>query len=402
MRRIEPALLVILSGIVAALHIGKMPVAIPVLRDALGVTLVEAGFLLATVQLAGMCVAVFVGTATDSLGLRRSVIAGQWILGVASIGSLWVEQPASLLVLRGIEGFGFLLSVLPAPGLIRQLVPTSQLARYLGLWGTYMATGASIALLCAPSVMALAGWKGLWLLLAAFSVAVGLWVLVVVPDDATRAGAVPASSTTVAGDRWWQRLRLTLTSREPWRVAVAFSMYSSQWLAVIGFLPAIYEQAGYSGSTAGALTALACFVNVIGSIAAGRLLHRGFCARHLLYIGYLSMTLATFLAYAQWTSDAPVLRYLAVVMFSAIGGLIPGALFSLAVHAAPTDRTVSTTVGWMQQCSSTGQFFGPPAVAWLASEAGGWHWTWVATGATSLIGLLLARGLNFNRHAAAR
>lgn len=401
--RIEPALLVILSGIVAALHIGKMPVAIPVLRDALGVTLVEAGFLLATVQLAGMCVAVFVGTATDSLGLRRSVITGQAILGLASVGSLWVEQPGSLLLLRGLEGVGFLLSVLPAPGLIRQLVPMSQLARYLGLWGTYMATGASIALLCAPAVMTFVGWKGLWILLAAFSLGVALWVRLAVPSDAQRAGAASATVAVPAGgERWWQRLRLTLTSREPWRVAVAFSMYSSQWLAVIGFLPAIYEQAGFSGSTAGALTALACFVNVAGSIAAGRLLHRGFCARHLLYVGYLSMALATFLAYAQWTSDAPVLRYLAVVMFSAIGGLIPGALFSLAVHAAPSERTVSTTVGWMQQCSSTGQFFGPPAVAWLAAEAGGWHWTWVATGATSVIGLLLARGLNFNRQAAAR
>lgn len=44
--RIAPAVVVILSGVVAALHIGKMPPAIPVLREALGVTLVEAGFLL--------------------------------------------------------------------------------------------------------------------------------------------------------------------------------------------------------------------------------------------------------------------------------------------------------------------------------------------------------------------
>jgi hypothetical protein len=43
-RRADPALLVILAGVVAALHIGKLPPAIPVLRDALGLTLVQAGF----------------------------------------------------------------------------------------------------------------------------------------------------------------------------------------------------------------------------------------------------------------------------------------------------------------------------------------------------------------------
>ena len=40
------ATLVVGVGVTSALHIGKLPVAIPVLRDALGVTLLEAGFLL--------------------------------------------------------------------------------------------------------------------------------------------------------------------------------------------------------------------------------------------------------------------------------------------------------------------------------------------------------------------
>jgi len=32
-------------------------------------------------------------------------------------------------------------------------------------------------------------------------------------------------------------------------------------------------------------------------------------------------------------------------------------------------------------------------VAWLAARAGGWHWTWAATGAASLAGLMLARAI---------
>ncbi len=51
---IDPAVLVILAGVCAALHVGKLPPALPVLRDALGVSLLQAGFLLSMVQLAGM------------------------------------------------------------------------------------------------------------------------------------------------------------------------------------------------------------------------------------------------------------------------------------------------------------------------------------------------------------
>ena len=72
-------------GVIAALHIGKLPVAIPVLRDSLGVGLVQAGFLLSAVQLAGMGVGVLAGMAADRLGLRRSLLPGQIILALASL-----------------------------------------------------------------------------------------------------------------------------------------------------------------------------------------------------------------------------------------------------------------------------------------------------------------------------
>lgn len=394
-KSVEPALLVVLSGVVAALHIGKMPVAIPVLREALGVTLVEAGFLLATVQFAGMSAGVLIGSATEGIGLRRSVILGQLILVISGLASLWVQQPGALLLSRGLEGFGFLLVVLSAPGLIRQLVPPSQLPPYLGLWGAYMGTGASLALLCAPMVMSLIGWRGLWVLLAALSAAMAAWIAIAIPSDVRRRAASPAALPQSQQAGWKQRLLLTLGSKEPWRVALMFALYSSQWLVVIGFLPSIAEQAGYSKQAAGVLTAFACLANVIGSVAAGRLLHRGFCARSLIRFSYICMMAMTFLAFSSVTESLPLLRYLAVVLFSAIGGLIPGALFSVVVYAAPTEQTVSTTVGWMQQCSSTGQFFGPPAVAMLVASVGGWHMTWVATAACSVLGLLLVMGLKF-------
>jgi hypothetical protein len=88
-----------------------------------------------------------------------------------------------------------------------------------------------------------------------------------------------------------------------------------------------------------------------------------------------------------------VLQYVAVLVFSAVGGLIPGTLFALAVQLAPSDGTVSATVGWMQQLSSLGQFVGPPAVAALAVWAGGWQFTGWFTAACSLTGVVLALGL---------
>ena len=393
--RVPPALVVILAGVVAALHVGKMPPAIPVLRDALGVTLVEAGFLLSTVQLAGMLGGVFIGLAADGFGLRRSVLLGHAVLACASFAGVWVTRPYELLALRALEGCGFLLAVLPVPSLIRQLVPLRRLALHLGLWGSYMPAGTAMALAGGPLLMAAIGWRGLWMLLAMASAAVAGWVFLRVPADDVRRAAAGTGLPPPAPARgpWLARLRATLGCAGPWRVAITFAFYSSQWLAVIGFLPAVYAQAGLSIELAGLLTACASLANVIGNVAAGRLLHRGVSARHILWAGFIVMAATSFAAFSPFVGAAPVTRYLAVVLFSMIGGLIPATLFALAVEVAPSEQTVSTTVGWMHQCSSAGQFLGPPVVAWVAGVVGGWQLTWVLTGLASAAGLLLASGL---------
>jgi len=383
------AIAVILAGVTAALHIGKIPPAIPVLQQALGLTLVEAGFLLSMVQLAGMLLGALLGVAVDGLGLRRSMLMGQLTLCAASLAGIWARAPADLLVLRAVEGLGFLLVVLAAPSLIRQLVPARELPSFLGLWGAYMPAGAALALLCGPLFMAAWGWQAWWGLLGALSAVMAVWLVLGVPN----ASATPAAPADAAPEPWTQRLRVTLASSGPWLVALAFAMYSSQWLAVVGFLPAVYAQAGVGAVAAGALTALVCAMNIIGNVAAGRWLLSGQPAQRLLFWGFGSMALTALLTFSPLLGQAPLLRYAAVLLFSAAGGMVPGTLFSLVVRLAPNAQTVSTTMGWVQQCSATGQFLGPPLVAWVAAQAGGWHATWVVTGTASMIGLWLASRL---------
>jgi len=385
-RRVEPALLVILAGVVAALHIGKLPPAIPVLRDALGLTLVQAGFLLSLVQLAGMTAGVVFGVVADRLGGRRSMTLGLVLLAIVSALGGFAQGASTLMVLRAAEGFGFLLVVLPAPGLVRSLVEPRRVSAMLGLWGAYMPLATALALLLGPLAIAAIGWRGWWWALAALTAVAALWL-----RNAVRADGGTAAAAVAPPSPWLGRLRQTLAARGPWLVALTFAMYSGQWLAVIGFLPSIYVQSGIAGSAAGVLTAAVAAANMVGNIGSGRLLQRGVAPSRLLAIGFVTMALAATATFAG-SGDAglaPALRYAAVLLFSGVGGLIPATLFALALRLAPSEGTTSTTVGWMQQWSAFGQFAGPPLVAAVASVAGGWQWTWVVTGACSAAGLLL-------------
>lgn len=389
------AWIVIAAGVAAALHVGKLSPALPALRDTLGVTLVQAGFLLSMVQLAGMLLGLAVGLSADGLGLRRSILAGLLLLGLSSLLGGWARSAELLLLLRAAEGLGFLLVSMPAPSLLRHLVPPGRLSTMLGFWGTYMPIGTASALLCGPWVIGWAGWPAWWWIMGALALGMAVFVAVGVPPDERHAPVVQAGASAQR-PAWVERLRRTLRSPGPWLVALCFAMYSGQWLAVIGFLPTIYAQAGVASGASALLTALVAGVNMLGNIASGRLLARGVRAPTLLYTGFTVMGLGTLAAFFVWPlvpggAGLPAaFRFAAVLLFSMVGGVIPGTLFSLAVRLAPGTSTISTTVGWMQQWSAMGQFAGPPVVAWVASMTGGWQWTWVVTAGCASMGLVLA------------
>ena len=376
------AWLVVAAGGVAALQVGKLPPALPALQAELGLTLVQSGFLLSMVQLAGLTLAVFMGMLADGMGLKRSMVRGLLLLALASaVGGLATSVPV-LLMCRALEGLGLLLVALPAPALIRRLVSPQQLASMLGAWGAYMPTGTALALLAGPLFIPVWGWSAWWWLFALVSLAMAAWVWHAIPADPE----VPVQAA--AGGL--ERLRRTLGARGPWLVALTFGMYSGQWLAVVGFLPSIYAAAGVTGGLLGVLTALAAAVNMGGNMVSGRLLQRGWMPRSTLWLGFGAMALGSTLAFAAFTEGWPWLRFTGVLLFSGLGGLVPGTLFSLAVRLAPGEQQVAATVGWVQQLSALGQFIGPPTAAALAARAGGWQLTPLFTVACCLGGALLA------------
>jgi predicted MFS family arabinose efflux permease len=242
-------------------------------------------------------------------------------------------------------------------------------------------------LLLGPACIAAVGWPGWWWLLGALSLTMAVVLWIVVPASADqRANGVQGNALA--------RILRTLRAPGAWLASLAFAVYSAQWLAVVGFLPSIYAQAQLPAAYAAFATALAAAVNMVGSISSGRLLQRRVPAAVLLYVGYLAMAVGAVIAFAPWTANVTAVtaavRYAGVVLFSAVGGLVPGTLFSLGVRVAPDESTVSTTVGWMQQCSSMGQFAGPPLAAWAAERAGSWDVIWAVTGTFALAGLGIA------------
>lgn len=384
-------------GVVAAMHVGKLPPALPVLREAFGIPLVQAGFLLSTVQLGSMGLGLVLGLSAQRLGLKRALLGGLWLLALASTAGTLATGAPALLTARAAEGVGVLLVALSAPSLLRRMVPPQRQALRLGLWGTYMPTGTGVALLLGPIALMAIGWTGWWAALGLLSAAMAMAATRWVPADAMGAAGPGRTTVKAAGSPpapAGALLVATLRRPAPWLLAACFGAYSAQWLTVIGFLPSIYVEAGIGAAAAGALTAVAALANVAGNVAGGRLLHRGAAPLTLLWAGFAGMAAGAVIAFS-WPDTLPLAaRYAAVLMFSAVGGLVPSTLFALGGRVSADARAMPVVVGLLTQGTGAGQFLGPPAAAWWAASHGGWSQTGLATGTAALLGAALAWALH--------
>ena len=96
--------LLVAAGIVAAFHVGKVPPSIPSIRDELGASLEQAGWLLSTVNLITALGGMAIALTADRFGHRRLILLGTALCVAASaLGAFAAERrhPAGRTCLRG-------------------------------------------------------------------------------------------------------------------------------------------------------------------------------------------------------------------------------------------------------------------------------------------------------------
>jgi hypothetical protein len=185
------------------------------------------------------------------------------------------------------------------------------------MWGAYMPLGASLALLAGPHrhCMERAAMGLAHPVVAAGRAgrSAGLACCMACAGAAARCRGRASSGQLIGG---------TLRSRAAWLMAMAFAMYSGQWLAVVGFLPSIYAQAGLAGATGPARSRRLPPPSTSSATSPPGACWGAACRRWPCSVR----------AFWRWRAVPcwlfrrvpPTLQYVAILCFSMVGGLIPG------------------------------------------------------------------------------
>jgi MFS transporter, CP family, cyanate transporter len=353
----------LLLGVVAAIFIGKLPPAIPVLRAEFSLSLTESGWLVSAFNTLGVVASIFMGLVTARAGAWRLCMTGLGVLAAGSLLGAVAPGANWLLASRFFEGVGFLSIVVAAPGLLMLATADADRKRVFSFWGGYMPTGTTLGMLLAPLVIAGFGWRSLWLVtalcaLAAMACLYGL------------RGHYRAVKPQ-GGHAPWQAVAGPLGAPGPWLIALAFGCYAFNYYAIMVWLPTFMVGERHTPlGTASLLTALMVAANIPGNVVGGMLMQRGFARGTNICLAAIATALTCSIVFAPGLADW--VRYLGCVAFSFSVGILPGSVMSAAQTHARTAAQVGTVQGMINQGSNMGQFASPLLVTAVVGAGLAW------------------------------
>ncbi len=350
-----------LAGCIGAFQIGKTFASLTLIIEELGLSLIQAGLILSLFSLIAAFAGAAFGLLSDRIGHLRTALTG---LSVSAGGAFLGATAAGvevLLVSRLIEGFGFILAIVALPSLISGSASDRNRPLAMGLWGAFMPAGIGASMVLTPVLLEWHGWRGLW---NDIGLVILLWGLVLYitfrsADDKT--GIRLSTSEFIA----------SVMRLGPLLVVAGFVCYSSLYQSLTAFLPTILAtEYGVTLARSAHLGALVVVANVVGNLAAGWLIGRGFIPWKLLTLSFLAMGICATLVFSGFSE--PLVKTLAGILFSAFGGIFPGTAFVLAARYSVKPSHMALMAGFMLQGAGIGQTIGPLMVSSVVEFSGNW------------------------------
>jgi predicted MFS family arabinose efflux permease len=361
-------LVVYLFGVLGASTVSKIiPLAADLARQ-FATTPADFGWLVSTIALPAVVLAIPSGLLVDRLG-PRLVMQGAVVLGILA-NLLYYGAPSFGLmqVARVLEGTAIVHLYTAVPAFLMGTCAGRRRGAALSVWATYMPTGTAVGLLLAGSFAGHEGWRSLFLVHA------GAWALVGLLNLAQPMLAPsPAGVAAGLGERL-RDLRIAYSRPALLLLALAFFLMISLGFGANSTFPGYFARLhDVSVATSSAAVAAITLLMIPGSLLVGALVARGIPQR-VVFVGLAVIgTFAGSLAFHPALSTGPRLAVVGT-WFVVSGAAIATLMSTLPLVAEPRRR--GSAAALLNQSAATATFVNPPL--WLPLAAAGIWWPFAA------------------------
>lgn len=171
---------------VALMHTLVIPL-LPAFAGLLDTSPAAVSWLVTSTMLAGVVLAPVLGRLGDMYGKRRVLLAAMAVMTFGSVLGAVSPGFATLVVARALQGAAF--GVIPLSiAILRERLPPGRAGAGIAIISSTLGAGGAVGLPLSGCLTALVGWRGVFWVATALSLAASTFVASVVPESPTRTG----------------------------------------------------------------------------------------------------------------------------------------------------------------------------------------------------------------------
>jgi MFS family permease len=331
----------------------SVPALAPLLIDRFDLSLAHLGLLIGLYQSPGIALALPGGEIARRYGDKPTVLFGLALMTLGGILAWQAQSPASLFTARLVSGLGGILINVIMTKMVADWFSGKELSTAMALFINSWPVGIACAMLTLPSVAALSGTAGAFLLTWLYPLIAAVLMLVVYRER-------PASNVAAGAKAFPPRsvLLAVITAGAVW------GFYNVAMGAVLGFASLMLTDRGWNNVSAGAAASVVLWMVAV-TVPLGGAIADWSKRRGLVILGGL---FAFAVALAALSRTDAVFTALAVA--GAAGGIPAGAIMSLAPQVL-TRETRAVGMGVFFTVFYLLQLAGPWLIGHIAERASG-------------------------------
>lgn len=353
---------VLLASVAAVMAQFAAPPVMPLLMDAFGIDLAQAGSLMSVFSITGLVLALPAGLILQRFGSIATGVTAMAAVIAGSVLGATTTDFAVLLASRAVQGLGVGLIGVAAPAVVAAAFPPERRGTPMGIWAMWVPIGGIVMYALSPALAEAFGWQAGWWLSAAVA-AIALVVYAVVLRLA-RTVAAPGDEHPLAD------LRLGLSGRDIWLLVGAFALFGMASAAVNTFLPTfLAEERGMDLALAGSMAGLVLVGAAGGSVLAGVVSDRIGSRRKVIVASALAISVLFLVPF----NAGGVLLPVGLFALGILSGAIPSGIFSSVPEVVPEPRLAGAGMAAIMLGQNAGFVVGPllfaamlPALGWSA------------------------------------
>ncbi|AXF86605.1 hypothetical protein DTO96_102360 [Ephemeroptericola cinctiostellae] len=347
-----------LCGLAAAMQFAKVSLGFDDLLAFYAVTPAQLGWSLSIVGMSGLLFGVTAGLFAHAVGFRRLLLMGLGLGAVLSLLQTLMLPYPLFFITRLLEGVSHLVIIVIAPILITANSAPQHRSITIGLWSTFFGAAFALTSLCAPSIVAHFGVRGLLVAQAMFISMMWLLVRLTLKTDGHEQDTchLPKISTLFRQNiEVYQQFKAILPG-------LSFMCYTATSVSLMTFIPK------FVGDDRAWLAPLLPVLSILGTFSAGWLAQSLIPPFRLLASAFFSVAAAGVVFFMSVQAGVGVSAVALVLMF--LGGLSGGASFALIPYLSHDKWFQVRANGALAQLANVGSTVGPPLFAGAISHFG--------------------------------